>query len=143
MSEQIQAAAGPLAVVRHLQEAIDAHDLTEIVGCFATDMVSRQPAHPGRDFEGSEQVRRNWSMILGAVPDLRAELLRSVRDGDTVWSEWRWSGTRGDGAAHEMRGVTVNQVTDGRITSVTFYMEPVEAGGVGVQAAIQASMGER
>ena len=42
-----------------------------------------------------------------------------------------------------MRGVTVNQVSDGLIVSVTFYMEPVEAGGSGVEAAIQAGLGAR
>jgi ketosteroid isomerase-like protein len=141
MTEQIQAAMAPHPVIERLQRAINAHDLDALVACFATDVVSQQPAHPARNFQGKEQIRQNWSMILGGVPDLRAELHRSAQSGDTVWSEWHWSGTRVDGAAHDMRGVTVNRVQDDRITSVTFYMEPVEAGGADVGTAIRAGMG--
>jgi ketosteroid isomerase-like protein len=141
MPEKIQSAATPLEVIGQLRDAVNAHDLEALVACFATDVISRQPAHPGRDFNGNQQVRDNWSMILAGVPDLHAKLLRSAQDGDTVWSEWDWSGTRLDGAAHLMRGVTVNQVSDGLIVSVAFYMEPVEAGGSGVEAAIQAGLG--
>jgi ketosteroid isomerase-like protein len=143
MTEKIQAAIAPREVIQRLQEAINAHDLDAMVACFASDVVSQQPAHPARNFRGNEQIRQNWTMILGGVPDLRAELLRSAQGGDTVWSEWRWSGTRVDGAAHEMRGVTVNQVKDDRIASVTFYMEPVEAGGADVETAIKAGVGAR
>jgi ketosteroid isomerase-like protein len=141
MTEQIQAAMAPHLVIERLQRAINAHDLDALVACFAIDVVSRQPAHPARNFQGNEQIRLNWTMILGGVPDLRAELLRSAQSGDTVWSEWRWSGTRVDGTAHEMRGVTVNRVQDDRIIFVTFYMEPVEAGGADVGTAIRAGMG--
>jgi ketosteroid isomerase-like protein len=141
MTEKIQAAIAPREVIQRLQEAINAHDLDAMVACFASDVVSQQPAHPSRNFEGDARIRKNWSMILGAIPDLRAELVRGSQSGDTVWSEWRWSGTRVDGAAHEMRGVTVNQVKDDQIASVTFYMEPVEASEAEVETAIKAIVG--
>jgi ketosteroid isomerase-like protein len=47
-------------------------------------------------------------------------------DGDTVWTEWDISGTRGDGAAFVMRGVSIFGVADGRLAWVRFYLEPVE-----------------
>ena len=50
-------------------------------------------------------------------PDFHAEICRSVQDGDTTWTEWRWSGTRGDGLAFEMRGVTLFGVTDGQVVA--------------------------
>jgi hypothetical protein len=40
-----------------------------------------------------------------------------------------------------MRGVTVNQVKDDQIASVTFYMEPVEASEAEVETAIKAIVG--
>ena len=52
--------------------------------------VSETPAHPQRTFRGADQVRRNWEQIFAGVPDLRADLLDAVVDGDTVWSEWDW-----------------------------------------------------
>jgi hypothetical protein len=49
-----------------------------------------------------------------------------VVDGDTVWTEWDLAGTRRDGAAHLMRGVSIFGVREGRLAWVRFYLEPVE-----------------
>jgi ketosteroid isomerase-like protein len=117
---------GPAAAVERLLAAINAHDLETMVACFADDYVNEWPAHPQRGFRGSEQVRRNWSQIFAGVPDLRARLPRMVVDGDTVWAEWDLSGTRRDGAAHLMRGVSIFGVAEGRLAWVRFYLEPVE-----------------
>jgi ketosteroid isomerase-like protein len=117
---------GPAAAVERLLAAINAHDLEAMVACFADDYVNEWPAHPQRGFRGSEQVRRNWSQIFAGVPDLRARLPRMVVDGDTVWTEWDLSGTRRDGAAHLMRGVSIFGVAEGRLAWVRFYLEPVE-----------------
>src|SRR4051812_33458045 len=92
----------PRMMVERLAAATNSHDIDGIVDCFTEDYVNETPAHPARGFTGREQVRRNWTAILTGVPDHRAELLRSSADGDTVWSEWRMSGTRRDGAAHEL-----------------------------------------
>jgi ketosteroid isomerase-like protein len=117
---------GPAVVVERLHKAINAHDLEAMVACFADDYVNEWPAHPQRGFRGSEQVRRNWSQIFAGVPDLRARLPRMTVDGDTVWAEWDLSGTRRDGAAHLMRGVSIFGVAQGRLAWVRFYLEPVE-----------------
>jgi hypothetical protein len=71
-------------------------------------------------------VRQNWSQIFAGVPDLRARLPRMAVDGDTVWTEWDMAGTRSDGAAFLMRGVSIFGVADGRLAWVRFYLEPVE-----------------
>jgi ketosteroid isomerase-like protein len=134
------ASPSPLAVVERLQDAMNAHDLDALVACFTPDHDSRTPAHPERDFTGDEQVRRNWSQILAAVPDLHAALLRSVVDRDTAWCEWDWSGTRRDGEPHVMRGVTLTTVRDGRIAATRFYMEPVTRDGLDAGAAVQATL---
>jgi ketosteroid isomerase-like protein len=117
---------GPAAVVARLLAAINAHDLEAMVACFADDYVNEWPAHPQRGFRGNQQVRSNWSQIFAGVPDLRARLPRMVVDGDTVWAEWDLSGTRRDGAAHLMRGVSIFGVAEGRLAWVRFYLEPVE-----------------
>jgi ketosteroid isomerase-like protein len=117
---------GPAAVVARLLAAINAHDLEAMVACFADDYLNEWPAHPQRGFRGSEQVRTNWSQIFAGVPDLQARLPRMVVDGDTVWTEWDLAGTRRDGAAHLMRGVSIFGVREGRLAWVRFYLEPVE-----------------
>ena len=117
---------GPAVVVERLLAAINAHDLEAMVACFADDYVNEWPAHPQRSFQGRAQVRQNWSQIFAGVPDLRARLPRMAVDGDTVWTEWDMAGTRSDGAAFLMRGVSIFGVADGRLAWVRFYLEPVE-----------------
>jgi ketosteroid isomerase-like protein len=118
---------GPaVVVVERLLAAINAHDLEAMVACFADDYVNEWPAHPQRGFQGRAQVRQNWSQIFAGVPNLQARLPRMAVDGDTVWTEWDISGTRGDGAAFLMRGVSIFGVADGRLAWVRFYLEPVE-----------------
>lgn len=134
---------GPVAVVERLRDAINAHDLDALVDCFADDYDSEQPAHPGRTFQGNEQVRENWGQMLGGVPDMRAEILGSAVEGDTVWAEWSWAGTRADGAPFAMAGATVMGVANGRVSWARLYMEPVESASPDVGTAIRRDLLER
>jgi ketosteroid isomerase-like protein len=136
-----QAADPMLSVVTRLRDAMNEHDLEALVDVFDADVVSETPAHPQRTFRGADQVRRNWEQIFAGVPDLHAELLAAVVDGDTVWSEWDWRGTRRDGSAHRMRGVTIQRVKDTRAVAVRFYMEPVEESGPGAGEAVRRIIG--
>jgi ketosteroid isomerase-like protein len=127
---------GPAAVLRRLQDATNAHDIEAIVACFAPNYRNETPVHPARQFIGNEQVRRNWTQILTAVPDLCAEVVASAVSGEMVWSEWEHRGTRPDGTTHLMRGVIVFAVGDGLITSARFFLESVDEGDTGVDAAV-------
>ena len=131
-----QTAREPLAVVHRLQAATNAHDLDALVDCFTADYLSEIPLHPSRGFRGGEQVRRNWAQILGGVPDLHSELVREAVDGNVVWAEWEWTGTRRDGAPHLMRGTTILGVDGERIAWARFYMEPVVDDGIRIEAAV-------
>ncbi len=133
----VQAEPDPAAVVELLQQAINGHDLDALAACFASDYRSEFPAHPDRTFRGHEQMRRNWAQIFGGVPDLAATLLACTVAGETAWAEWDWRGTRRDGAPFAMRGVTIQGIAGGRIAWVRLYMEPVEAVGVGSDAAVR------
>ena len=128
-------------VVARLRDAMNEHDLEALVDVFDPDVVSETPAHPQRTFRGSDQVRRNWEQIFAGVPDLHAELLAAVVHGDTVWSEWDWQGTRRDGSAHRMRGVTIQRFQGRRAVAVRFYMEPVEEAGPGAGEAVRRIIG--
>ena len=136
-----RASQGPAAVVARLLAAINAHDLEAMVACFADNYLNEWPAHPQRGFRGNQQVRRNWSQIFAGVPELRARLPRTVVDGDTVWAEWDLSGTRGDGAAFLMRGVSIFGVAEDRLAWVRFYLEPVEEDSGDVDANTRRVVG--
>lgn len=124
-----------------LERAMNDHDLDAVVRCFADDYRNDTPVHPARSFRGRDQVRRNWQQILGSLPDLRAVLLRWVVDGDTLWAEWDWSGTRPDGVALTMRGVTILGIQGETAHWARFYMEPVSPDDVGVDAAVHGQVG--
>lgn len=132
--------AGPAATVQRLRQATNDHDLDALAGCFAVDYRNETPAHPERSFVGRDQVRKNWGQIFAAVPDVRAEVLRCVEDGDTVWSEWEHRGTRPDGSAHVMRGVVIFGVEGGLVSWARFYLEPVQDGSGGVDEAVRSQV---
>ena len=112
--------------VEKLSSAVNSHDIERVVDLFADDYVNETPAHPARGFRGRDQVRRNWTQIFAAVPDIEAQILRADVAGEVVWSEWEMRGVRRDGAHHLMRGVMIFTVRDEKAHSVRFYLEPVD-----------------
>ena len=123
-------------MVGRLRRAVVEHDLDAMLDCFTPDYRNETPAHPGRGFEGREQVRTNWTRIFAGVPDITAEVLRSATEADVVWSEWEMRGTRPDGQAHVLRGVIIFGLSGERASWARFYLEPVEPGEGGVDAAV-------
>jgi ketosteroid isomerase-like protein len=123
-------------VIDRLTRAVNDHDLDAMVACFAPAYRNETPAHPARGFEGRDQVRRNWTQILAAVPDVTMTLTRVVVDGDTVWTEQEHRGTRRDGSSHVMRGVVIFGVPADAISWARFYLEPVSEDGTTVDGAI-------
>lgn len=110
-------------VVQRLIGALNSRDLDAVTACFGPDFVSEWPAHPGRDFQGPELVRRNWQMIFTTSPDIVIAMTNAVEVGDEVWGEWHYTRAAGQ----DLRGVIVVTVRDGLIRRSRFYMEPVDA----------------
>ena len=129
-------------VVERLNAAMNARDIEAFVACFDEDYESSQPAHPDRAFSGRGQVRENWSAIFAGVPDFSSQLVAAGAVGDTEWSEWRWRGTQSDGTRLDMAGVIVCGVAEGRLSWARLYVEPVEEGGAGIDAAVRSMSGD-
>lgn len=132
--------SSPAAAVARLVEVVNRHDLERLGQCFAEDFVNETPNHPSRSFVGSAQVVRNWGQIFAAVPDLRVEAVRWTGGDQTAWIEWEMKGTRADGKAHLMRGVTIFGLDGDRFGWVRFYLEPVEAGGPAIDQAVREQL---
>jgi limonene-1,2-epoxide hydrolase len=128
--------AKPLEVVERLHQAMNEHDLEAFLACIAPDYRSEQPAHPNRGFGGRDQVEKNWSALFDGIPDFHAELLATATEGDTLWSEWHWTGTRTNEAPLDIRGVTLFGIENGRIVSGRLYMEEVEEAGEDIDQAV-------
>jgi hypothetical protein len=100
MSSEVNAAA---EVVERLHQAMNEHDLETFDACFDPGYRSEQPAHPNRGFGGREQVEKNWSTLFAGIPDFHAELLTTATAGETLCSEWHWTGTRENEAPFDAR----------------------------------------
>jgi ketosteroid isomerase-like protein len=133
--------ADPMEVFHRLVKAQNAHDLGAMLECFDPAYRSEQPVHPARAFTGSDQVRKNWSALLAAIRDFRSEVLRTAVDGDTVWSEARWTGTKADGSPFEEMVVTIFGIRDGRIAWGRLYGDEVERPGADIDETVRRMAG--
>jgi len=124
-------------MLERLNDAMNAHDARRVASLCAVDYRSAQPLHPSRGFGGSAQVLENWSSVFEGVPDFSSELITSSQDGEVEWGEWHWHGHHVDGSPFAMRGATIFVVSDGLIAEGRLYMEPVEADGGDIEAAVQ------
>ena len=135
MSSEVNATAAE--VIERLHHAMNEHDLETFVACFDPGYRSEQPAHPNRGFSGREQVEKNWSALFDGIPDFHAEVLTTATAGETLCSEWHWTGTRENEAPFEMRGVTVFEIRNGRIVAGRLYMEEVEEAGADIDETVR------
>jgi ketosteroid isomerase-like protein len=131
----------PRALMDRLTAAQNAHDLDAMLACFHEDYRSEQPLFPARTFQGIDQVRANWSALLEGIPDFRAETLRSAVDGDTVFVEIHWTGTKADGTALEERGVLIMGIRDDHIAWGRLYADEVEREGADIDAVVRHMAG--
>ncbi len=127
-------------LLARLTAAMNRHDLAAFVDCFDPDYESEQPAHPDRHFRGRAQVEKNWTAMFAGLPDFQSEVLRCSIDGDTLWMECRWTGTRGNGTRLDARGTAIFGVRGGRLAWGRLYMEDVQT-GPGLQAAVASLAG--
>jgi ketosteroid isomerase-like protein len=128
-------------VVERVTAAQNAHDVEGMVAGFHEDYRSEQPLFPSRTFRGADQVRANWSALFEAIPDLSSEVLRSAVEGDTVFVEVHWTGTRADGTALDSRGVLIFGVRDDRIAWGRLYIDDVEPEGADIDAIVRRMAG--
>ena len=131
----------PRALIERLTAAQNAHDLEGMLACFHEDYLSEQPLFPARTFTGVDQVRANWGTLLGAIPDFHAETLRSAADGDVVFSEVHWTGTKADGTALDERGVVVMGVRGDRVAWGRLYVDEVAGESPGIDAVVRGMAG--
>ena len=133
------AAADGADLVTRLLDATNAHDLERLVDCFTESYVNHTPSHPARGFTGRDQVRRNWTQIFAAVPDLAARVLATAPSPDGIWTEWEMSGRRKDGADHLMRGVIIFEIDtqQHRARAARFYLEPVDHDQLDADTAVR------
>lgn len=130
----------PETLLLTLKDAFNKHNIEALASCFDENYFSEQPLHPDRSFRGREQARKNWASNFEEMPDFSAQLVRHAINGNELWSEWEWNGTRKDKSRLFMRGVMIMGVEAGKIIWARLYVEPVETNGKGIEAAVEEVM---
>jgi len=119
------AKTGPEAVARRYFDAITARDLDTAVGMWAEG--GRENVRGQVDVLAPEGVRAFLGELLGAVPDLRFEIVSTTTQEDRCAVQWQLSGTfAGPGSINgieatgdrvTMEGIDLLTVRDGMIQS--------------------------
>ena len=130
-------ASTPKGVIERLRNAMNQHELKEFLACIDPAYRSDQPVHPNRGFDGRDQVEKNWTAIFEAMADFHAELLGTATDGNALWAEWHWTGTRAGDSPLDVRGVTIFACENGLIVSGRLYMQQVERDGERIDETVQ------
>jgi ketosteroid isomerase-like protein len=130
MSEQQQRAIHsdlqPKDVFECMIAAANRHDLEAMVACFAPDYRGELPFTLERSFTGQAGVRKNWSFFFATMPDFRVEIISIAVEGDTVWAELFFAGTRADGTKQMMRGVNIAGIQGEQIAWAKLYQSAVQ-----------------
>jgi ketosteroid isomerase-like protein len=129
------------ALVDRLTAAQNAHDIEAMLACFHEDYRSEQPQFPARTFQGIGQVRANWSALLDAMPDFHADVVSTAVDGDVIFVEVHWTGTKADGAPLEERGVLILGTRDDRIAWGRLYVGEVEPESADIDTVVRHMAG--
>ncbi|WP_256792015.1 nuclear transport factor 2 family protein [Terrabacter sp. Ter38] len=131
----------PADVLDELVASTNSHDLDALVDCFADDYELTDPGHPARSFTGARQVRKNWTTMFAAVPDIHIDVQQHVVTTDGFWLEAAQVGTRRDGVKLTGQMVFIASVSGGRIASAHIYVSPVETGGPDIDTVFGAMAG--
>jgi glyoxylase-like metal-dependent hydrolase (beta-lactamase superfamily II)/predicted ester cyclase len=112
-------------VTRRYFEAIGAHDVDGAASMWAPD--GREDVRGQGLFIGPEGLREFLGELIGAIPDLRVEIVSTTTEDDRCALHWRFSGTFAGprsfngiaptGDRMELEGVDVLSVRDGLIRS--------------------------
>jgi ketosteroid isomerase-like protein len=113
----------PGSPVDQFFHALGAHDVDELRDCLHPDFEMVVPQRPQRGFVGRDQEIANMRTLFETYPDFATTVLRSVADGDEVWTESVATAT-----GLEMAAVVIWTVDRANAVLVRgrYYSEPVQ-----------------
>lgn len=79
---------------------------------------------PHQVLSGHEEIATFYEESGAAYPGLHVEIVGEVSAGDEAALEWEATLVDQSGTPHELRGVNIVKVRDGKFTSVRAYFDP-------------------
>jgi steroid delta-isomerase-like uncharacterized protein len=111
--------------------AWNSHDVDKIA-TFYTDDCIKEDVAVGVNAHGKEAMNAVNAGAFAAVPDMKIDLRLIISSGDAAATEWTMSGTYSGnrpgvppatGRPFSVRGATIMQLRDGRISRVSDYWD--------------------
>ncbi len=117
------------AVLRHLEQVFNQHDVGALGEVFHADYVEQEPP-PGMG-PGLAGLQAWMAMFFAAFPDLRWTFEEQIAEGDKVASRSTWQGTHQGpflgvpptGKQVTVAAWTIDQVVDGKIAASRLIMD--------------------
>jgi ketosteroid isomerase-like protein len=117
-------ATNSVAAVDRFNEAFNRHDVDAVMAAMTDDCVFESTAPPfGKRHEGQDAVRKAWTDFFAASPTAHFDAEDVITAGDRCVVQWRYSWTDADGTQHQIRGVDVIRVRDGRVAEKFAYVK--------------------
>ena len=119
----------PIATLKTILDAFNAHDLDAIMAWFAEDCTLDMPRGPepwGQRYAGKAAVREALAGRFRGLPDVHYGEDRHWVSGSMGVSEWLLTGTTPDGRAVRVRGCDHLEFRDGLIVRKDSYWKIVE-----------------
>ncbi len=112
-------------VLEEAAKDLTACDADAIVPLYAGDAVF-EDVPSGESYRGTEAVRGMFEALFEPPTRFRVVGLRAARGWGVL--EWIWSGrTRKTGGPFEVRGVSILEISGGKVTKETIYYDPAPA----------------
>jgi hypothetical protein len=117
----------PKRLLERMHTTLNTRDLTNLLHLLQVDYEQIYPTQPERDTTGLEPARESWERLFERYSDFRADLLRQAIEGNTIWSEWRFSGGERQENPLNMGGVIIFGVEEGLIAWSRFYITDIRS----------------
>jgi ketosteroid isomerase-like protein len=106
-------------------------DTRAVLDHYHPDAVFRLP---NQLLRGHDQIATFYDASGAEYPGLEVQIVGEVSAGDSAALEWEATLVDRSGRPHELRGVNIVEVRDGKFTSVRAYFDPSAFGTIAQEA---------
>ena len=112
-------------LLRRAAKALSACDVDAIVPLYGDDAVF-EDIPSGESYRGRAAVRSMFEALFSPSTRFRVAAIRPAGDWGVL--EWIWSGrTKASGTLFDVRGVSILEVSRGKVVKETIYYDPAAA----------------